>query len=307
MHSLMKFSIRFCSIVIFSLGLNVALPAQELNAEVQVINPKVQTSNPRIFETLENAITNFLNNRKWTDLTFAPEERIRCQFLINITKKSSNSFEANLQITYSRPIFNSGYASPVLVHKDDDFSFEYVEYERLEFNPNTFSSNLTSVLAYYAYIILGYDQDTYGLKSGSEYFQTAQRIVGNAQNQGFTGWGSFDGNRNRYWLVDNLNSPAFDNFRSCLYLYHRQGLDLMHDPAKIETAKKNIKNALMSLEKVNNQRRNSMALAMWFDAKNFEIRQIFNGGAPIPIAELKSLLAELDPVNAGDYQKMQAS
>lgn len=302
----MKYMIRFWTVAIFSLGLNVSLAAQELNAQVQVSYDNVQTSNPRIFKTLETAVTNFLNNRKWTEQKYATEERIRCQFVINIIKKNSNSFEAKLQISYSRPIYNSGYSSPVLVHQDNDFNFEYVEYERLEFNPNSFTSNLTSVLAYYAYIILGYDQDTYGLKSGSKHFQMAQRIVGNSQDQGFSGWGSFDANRNRYWLVDNLNSPAFDNFRSCLYMYHRQGLDLMHKQAQMATAKKNIKNALISLKKVNDQRRNSMVLAMWFDAKKIEIIDIFSGGASISLNQLKTVLAELDPANSSDYQKMQA-
>lgn len=290
--------------VTFSLGLNESLRAQELNAQVRVTAPQVQTSNPRIFKTLEEALTNFINNRRWTGEEYELEERIRCQFIVNISKKSNNSYEAKLQVSYSRPVYNSGYSSPVLVHQDNKFNFEYVEYEQLEFNINNFQSNLTSVIAYYIYVVLGYDHDTFGLKSGTPYFEKAQTIVGNSQNQGFPGWDSFGGNRNRYWLVDNMLSPAFDNFRSCLYMYHRQGLDLMHKSAQIRTAKNNIKNALLSLEKVQDQRRGSMVMAMWFDAKKSEIIKIFNGGISLGVGELKELLKELDGSNSSDYNKM---
>lgn len=300
----MKYWTLFWIAVTFSLGLNESLQAQEFDAQVRVTAPQVQTSNPRIFKTLEEALTNFINNRRWTGEEYNLEERISCQFIININKKNNNSFEAKLQVSYSRPVYNSGYSSPVLVHQDNKVNFEYVEYEQLEFNINNFQSNLTSVIAYYIYVVLGYDHDTFGLKSGTPYFEKAQTIVGNSQNQGFPGWDSFDGNRNRYWLVDNMLSPAFDNFRSCLYMYHRQGLDLMHKSAQIRTAKNNIKNALLSLEKVHEQRRGSMVMAMWFDAKKSEIVKIFNGGIAVGVGELKELLKELDGNNSSDYNKM---
>ena len=304
-NSLMKYWTLFWIALTFSLGLNESLQAQELNAEVRVTSQQVQTSNPRVFKTLEEALTNFINNRRWTGEEYELEERIRCQFIININKKNNNIYEARLQVSYSRPVYNSGYSTPVLVHQDNNFNFEYVEYEQLEFNINNFQSNLTSVIAYYIYVILGYDHDTFALKSGTPYFQKAQTRVGNSQNQGFSGWDSFDGNRNRYWLVDNMLSPAFDNFRSCLYIYHRQGLDLMHKSAKIRTAKKNIKNALLSLEKVQEKRRGSMVMAMWFDAKKNEILKIFNGGIAVGIGELKELLKKLDGNNSSDYNKLQ--
>lgn len=284
--------------------LSGTLNAQELNAAVQVLSPNVQTSNKEIFTTLETAIREFINNRRWTDQNYAIEERIRCQFVINIEERNNNSYVASLQVFYSRPIFNSDYNAPILVHRDPDFDFQYLEFDRLDFAENTFTSNLTSVLAFYAYIIIGMDADTYAPMSGTPYYQKAQSIVGNAQNNGFTGWDSFGNNKNRYWLVDNLNSPAFDNFRSCLYLYHRQGLDLMHDNAKIPTAKKNIKNGLMGLEKVNDQRRNSFIMQLWFDAKQKEIVQIFTGGPPLAIADLKQMLIKLDPNNSSDYEKI---
>jgi hypothetical protein len=296
----MKYWILLPLIFLFSLKST----AQELNASVQILAPKVQTSDRRIFKTLETSIREFLNNRKWTDANYDNEERIECQFLINIESMNNGTFSGSIQVFYSRPIFMSDYKSPVLLHQDGDFDFNYVEYDRLDFAENTFLDNLTSILAYYSYVIIGLDRDTYTLNGGTPYYALAQTVLGNAQNNNFTGWGSFDGTKNRFWLVDNLTSPAFDNFRSCLYMYHRQGLDLMHDQSKVRSAKNNIKNALVGLKKVNDQRRNSFILQIWFDAKTTEITQIFGGGDPIPISDLKDVLVELDPNNSSKYEEI---
>lgn len=280
------------------------LEAQELIANVQVLAPNVQTSDRRVFETLETAIREFLNNRRWTNEQYAPEERITCQFVLNIENKNNNAYDGSLQIFYSRPIFKSDYLSPVFVHQDSKVQFEYIEFDRLDFVENTFTSNLTSILAFYAYVIIGLDHDTFAPNSGGEYYAKAQEVVGNAQNSPNPGWGSFDGNKNRFWLVDNLTSPTFDNYKTCLYMYHRQGLDLMHDNGKIRTAKTNIRNALLGLKSVNDQRRNSFVLQLWFDAKMREIVKIFSGGDPVGTADLKELLEELDPNNADLYQQI---
>lgn len=297
----MRYWIACLSIILLS----NPLKAQELNARVQVLTPNIQATNKQLFTTMETAIREFLNNRKWTDESYALEERIDCQFVLTINSRSNNSFSGHLQIFYSRPVFNSDYSSPILVHRDNDVSFEYLEFDRLDFAPNTFISNLTSVLAFYAYIIIGLDHDSFAPLSGTEYYNLAQNVVGNAQTSNYGGWDSFGGsNKNRYWLVDNLISPAFDNFRTCLYTYHRQGLDLMSDPGKIRTGKMNIKEALKSLKKVNDQRRNSFVLQLWFDAKQTEIVKIFSDGTQIPTADLKEVLIELDPNNASEYQKV---
>ncbi|QNR24143.1 type IX secretion system protein PorD [Croceimicrobium hydrocarbonivorans] len=297
----MKFWIGLLSIILLS----PSLQAQELNARVQVLTPNIQATNKQLYTTLETAIREFLNNRKWTEESYSLEERIDCQFVLTINSRSNNTFSGHLQIFYSRPIFNSDYASPILVHRDNDVNFEYLEFDRLDFAPNSFISNLTSILAYYAYIVIGLDHDSYAPMSGTDYYNKAQNIVGNAQTSNYGGWDSFGGsNKNRYWLVDNLISPAFDNFRTCLYTYHRQGLDLMNDASKIRTAKMNIKEALKSLKKVNDQRRNSFLLQLWFDAKQAEIVKIFSDGASIPTADLKEVLIELDPNNASEYQKV---
>jgi hypothetical protein len=292
----------FCISIIISCNF---LQAQELNARVQVLTPNIQATNKQLYDNMEKAIREFLNNRKWTNESYSIEERIDCQFVITINSRSNNNFSGTIQVFYSRPIYKSDYKSPILVHQDGDFDFEYLEFDRLDFAPNAYLSNLTSILAYYTYIIIGLDHDTYSAMGGTEFYTEAQNIVGNAQSSNNSGWNSFGGsNKNRYWLSDNLSSPAFDNYRVGLYTYHRQGLDLMHDASKIRMAKMNIKTALMSLKKVNDQRRNSFLLQLWFDAKQAEIVKIFNKGESIPIGDLKGLLIELDPNNSSSYQTM---
>lgn len=283
------------------------LTAQELNAQVQVIHSSIQATNKQVFTTLETAMREFLNNRKWTEEKYAPEERIRCQFILNVTNWEPGKFSADLQVLYSRPIFRSGYDSPVLVHRDNQVNFEYLEFDRLDFALNANLNNLTSILAYYTYIIIGLDHDTYAPMGGSPFYENAQTIVGNAQGGRFAGWSSFDGNRNRFWLLDNLTSPAFDAMRMSIYNYHRKGLDLMHDPGKQKQAKETIKSALIALEDVNNKRRNSMLMQMFFDAKSQEIVNIYSDGEPVPLADLKETLLELDANNANKYQQMGKS
>ena len=281
--------------------------SQELNAQVEVISDKIQATNRQRFTTLETSVREFLNNRRWTNETYTPDERISCQFILTLNKESNDQYEGTLQVLYSRPIYKSGYNSPILVHRDDKFSFQYLQFDRLDFSMNTNISNLTSILAYYAYIIIGLDHDTYAIKGGDPFFGDAQTIVNNAQGSSYSGWSSFEGNNNRFWLVDNLTSPVFDDFRLGLYQYHRLGLDLMYEPRQQAAAKNVIKNALVQLEAVNEKRRNSMLMQMFFDAKSQEIINIFSGGEPMDLADLKEVLMELDPTNSSKYQKMGKS
>ncbi len=280
------------------------LRGQEIQAQVQVLTPGIQATNKQIYQTMETAISDFLNNREWTDENYTQEERINCQFIITIKDRANNNFSGELQVSYSRPVYMSDYSSPVFVHRDADLAFQYVEFDRLDFTLNTSISNLTSILAYYVYIIIGLDHDTFSPKGGDPFYNNAQTIVGNSQGSNFTGWASFDGNKNRFILVDNLMSPAFDKLRMGLYKYHRLGLDQMYEPSKQKQAKETIKEALMDLKSVNDQRRNSFLMQLFFDAKSQEIINIFSGGDPIPLADLKEVLEELDASNAGKYQKL---
>lgn len=289
------------------LGSN-ALYGQELNAQVQLNADQVQRTNKQVFTTLETAIREFLNNRKWTNEKYTPEERINCTFNITINKNPSiDRFEATLQILYSRPIYLSSYDSPVFLHSDKQFTFQYLEFDRLDFAENQSISNLTSVLAFYVYVILGHDHDTYALNGGSEYYRKAQNIVGVSQGGSNIGWSSSSGLKSRFTLSEDLLSPAFDNYRLCLYNYHRLGLDIMNDPAQQDDGKKAIQEALMLLKTVNDKRPNSLLNQIFFDAKGREVLSIFNGGNPLDIRNLKDLLPKLDAANATKYQQMGPS
>lgn len=299
-------SLSWIALCISIFCLAPSLKAQELNAEVQVLSPSIQRTNKQVFTTLETAIREFLNNRKWTGEIYENEERIRCSFVINITDwNGTDQFKGSIQIQYSRPVFMSGYNSPVFVHMDNDFAFQYLEYDRLDFSENTSLSNLTSILGFYAYIIIGMDHDTYERMGGDPYYNKAQNIVSTCQNNGFPGWSSFAGsNKNRFWLIDNLQSPAFNGVRTCYYQYHRQGLDLMYDPAQQKTAKENIKSSLMQLKGVNDKRPSSFLMQLFFDAKSKEIINIFSDGEPLALADLKSVLINIDSNNGSKYEAM---
>ncbi len=291
-------SLLFC---IYTNGLN----AQELNAQVQINTQNIQLTNKQVFNTLQTAIREFLNNTKWTSENYSLEERIQCSFLINIQDNPSiGEFSGSLQIQYSRPVYMSGYDSPIFVHQDNQFAFKYLEFDRLDFAENQNLSNLTSVLAYYVYVIIGLDRDSFEEEGGTPFFQKAQNIVGVAQNSNFTGWSSFSGPKSRFQLIDDLLSAAFSDYRKCLYQYHRQGLDVMYDPAEQDRGKQVLRDALLLLKGVNDKRPNSLIIQIFFDAKSQEIISVFNGGNPIDIRALKELLPNLDATNASKYQQM---
>jgi hypothetical protein len=192
-----------------------AARAQDLNARVQVLTAKIPTTNKRVFQALESAMKDFLNGRKWAGDQILPAERIDCSFTFNITQwDGSSAFSADLQVQSSRPIFNSSYTTTLLNVNDKDFDFTYTEGQTLDYTDQTFQSNLTAVMAFYAYIIVGMDYDSFGKYSGTPYFAAAQNIVTNAQSTSFKGWKAFDSNLNRYWLVENLNNKVYTNLRS---------------------------------------------------------------------------------------------
>src|SRR5579872_5507158 len=207
--------------------------AQDLNARIQVVSPKIQSTNKRIFQTLETAMKDFLNGRKWSADAILPQERIDCNFVLNLTSwDGSSNFSGELQVQSSRPVYNTSYSSPVMNVNDKDFDFTYNEGQTIDYTDQTFTTNLASVMAFYAYIIIGMDYDSFSRLGGSNYYQSAQAIVTNAQSTGaYKGWKAFDGNINRYWLSENLNSKAYLNLRNFIYDYHRNGLDEMADNA----------------------------------------------------------------------------
>ncbi len=278
-------------------------PAQELNCTVSVISPQVQNTEKRIFETLQNDIRQFLNSTSWTNDSYKLEERIACSILITVTERiSSDKFKASIQVQVSRPIFNTSYSSVLMNVNDQDFTFNYVESQQLQFQENQHISNLTSVLAYYAYMIIGMDYDSFSEKGGEPYFQKAFQIVNNAQNEAERGWKSADGSKNRYWLVENLLNARFDNFRKVLYRYHRLGLDMMQ--ADIESGRRAIFESLPDLKKIRQSEPNSYLLQSFFTAKADEFVNIFSQGLPDTKNKASQLLMEMDPSNSNKYQKI---
>ncbi len=282
--------------------------AQELNAQVIVQTPKLNTVDPKIFRTLEQDLKEFINNRKWTDDAFALEERIECSFLINITDElSPTRFRAQAIIQSSRPVYNSNYNTILFNHQDKTWDFEYLEYTPLEFNENAYLSELTSLVAYYVYIILGMDYDSFSPKGGEAHFLQAQTIVEQAQNapRAYSkGWNISDGTRNRYFLVENLLSTKFKDLRQVHYNYHRNGLDQMYDEAG--KGRKAISNSLSMLDNVNRQNPNTMAPEVFMNGKSEELIKLF-ADKKVPSRERATaygLLVKIDPSNVKQYGKI---
>jgi hypothetical protein len=276
--------------------------AQQLNCTVTVNAQKLPNANLQVFKTLESSISEFVNKTDWTGQTFKQNEKINCSMYITISSHGSDQFAATIQVQSSRPIFNSSYSSPVLNFNDKDFSFRYTEFENLVFNPTTFDSNLVSVIAFYSYIILGMDADTFVLESGNPNFEIAQNISNVAQQGGSKGWSQSDGNQNRYFLINDLLSPTFKTVRQTLLDYHT-GMDLMSQDLK--NSKEKIKIALTNLAKLNASRPNAFLSRVFFDAKSDEIVSVFSGGPSITISDLVDNLNKISPLNSSKWVQIK--
>lgn len=278
--------------------------SQELNCQVSVIAPAIQGTQTRIFETLQTSIREFMNNRKWTKDNFSIEERIECSILITINDGSatSTSFGGTIQVQSSRTVFNSNFLSPLLNILDNSFTFGYIENTNLDYSPEQFRSNLTAVLAYYAYMIIGYDYDSFSPEGGTPYFQIAQNIVGQAQNTSEGGWKSFEGDKNRYWLVENILQPQFKPLRACLYQYHRGGMDIMYD--KSPQARQVIAASLDGLKTVHQAKPLSYNMQSFFLAKNDEIVNIFKPAPSAEKAKVFGIVSKIDVANISKYQSL---
>lgn len=277
--------------------------SQELNANVVVNYQTVQTTETRIFQDMETAFAQFLNNRKWTDLTFKGEERINCNLIITIDQMPSvGNFSATVQIQSSRPIYNTSYESILLNFADRDWQFQYVESQPLDFNENSFSSNIASLLAYYAYIVIGLDFDSYSDLGGTPYFEKAQMIVNNAQQAtGDPGWDQFGSNRrrNRYWLVENLINQQLQPVREGIYSYHRLGLDTF--VTNEQESRTNILSTLKAIEEARKVQPQSILIIAFLDAKHDELVSIFSKGDPQIRQQAYNALVAIDPTQTDKY------
>ncbi|MBX3240165.1 MAG: DUF4835 family protein [Chitinophagaceae bacterium] len=283
--------------------------AQELNAKVSVIASQVSsTTDRKVFQTLQTALTNFLNGRRWTQDTYSQQEKIVCNFLLNLTEAGEpNVYRAMLGVQAGRPVYNSSYLSPILNYQDNDVTFKYVEFQQLDFNENNVSgsdalaSNLTAVIGYYVYIILGLDYDSFSPRGGDQFFKKAQTVVGNAPDgRNITGWKAFDGQRNRYWLAENFNNSRYTLLHDAYYMYYRLGLDKMYEDEN--DGRQQVLNALNSLNTLNADNRNLMGLYFFFLGKSDELVKMFKKAPPQERVQASEILQRLDISNANKYK-----
>ncbi len=288
----------FLAVLVFSCG---TILAQELNCNVTVLSPQIQSSDKKVFTTLQTAIYEFMNNTRWTNDQYANQERIECSMQINVTERvSSDDFKATIQVQARRPVYKTSYYSPVLSLNDENLQFRYIEFQTLEFNENATNPNLVAVLAYYAYIIIGMDYDTFSPLGGTPYFQKAQTIVSNMQNSPEKGWRAFENTRNRYWLSENLNNPVFRPVRMLMYNYHRKGMDMLSD--KKDDAINMMAESIEGLRPAFNDQPGNYLMQALFFAKSDEIVNVFGGAFPETKTRMINILTEFDPANGTKYQ-----
>ncbi len=298
------------SILVFALIYGPAtVMAQELNCNVQVSAQKIQGSNREVFQSMQRDIYEFMNNTVWTNNVLSYSERIDCNFLINLTDQlSADEFKGTIQIQLSRPVFNTTYNSTILNFVDNNFQFRYVEFQPLEFDPNVHRSNLVSVLAYYTYIVIGLDFDSFSTEGGTPYFQLAEKIVTNAQNAPEAGWKPYDGsrNRNRYWLVKNILNKEYAEIRRFIYEYDRNGLDLME--SRLAEARTSMAESLKLLQEVYRKKPDPYMYFMQLilDAKADELVNIFSEAFPEEKSRVIQILTEIDPANKTKYENINS-
>lgn len=279
--------------------------AQELEIRIQVSHSQLQGVDNTKYENMQKALNEFVTNQIWTNNVFKTEERIKCNMLLNITKEVySDEFQATLQVVSSRPVYGTGYDSPMLNILDKNIQFKYADGETLIFNENS-HDELTSLIAYYVYIIIGFDYDSFGKMGGTPYFEKAQKIVNNAQGSNYAGWKSFETNkRNRYWLAENLMNSIYAPIREYIYKYHRLGLDLMG--TRLADGCASIAEGMNDLLKVHRQKSDSYLMSIFFDAKADEIVNIFsNSSDQAQQNKVYNFLKEIDASNLSKYDKIK--
>jgi hypothetical protein len=286
--------------------------AQEIQARFTVVAVKVGTNiDKKVFQTLQTALTNFINTRRWTSDAFKPNEKIECNFLLNIDQDLGNNvYKAKLTVQAARPVYNTTYNSPIMNFLDDNVTFRYVEFQPVEFNENRIqgndplAANITAVLAYYVNIILGLDYNSMSLRGGDAYFQKAWNIVNNApENKDVTGWKSFEGLRNRYWLAENFNNNRFALIHDALYSYYRSGMDLFFENE--DAGRNGILNSLNFLNTINMENPNSMVLQFFFQGKSKELIKVFSKATADQKIRAFDLLSKLDITNGAAYKELK--
>ena len=295
---------RYVSLIILSLLILTSnLFAQELRCNVTISAQRIQGANQNLFRTMQSDIYEFMNTRKWTDHVYSYDEKLKCNIMILLDEQlSADEFRGSIQVQLIRPVFDSSYETTILNIKDNDFRCRYVEFQPLEFNETSNRENLTNILAFYAYVILGFNYDSFSPEGGTPYFEKAQAIVNNSQTLPVKGWKSFESERNRYWLMENVLNKSYSDYRKCMYNYHRNGLDLMSQRA--EEGRANIAESMRDLQKVFRKRPSTYILQMFFDSKVDELINIFSKSYPDERNRVLTILNEIDPSNGNKYSRI---
>ncbi len=296
-----SFIVLTLSLLLVCFGLH----AQELQCQVTVNSDQIEGSNKSIFNTLQTSITEFVNTNRWTNMTFTDAERIECSMMIVVQSVSDNLFIAELQVQARRPVYGTSYTTTLLNFKDNYFNFTYQEYDRIEYQPNSITSNLAAMLAYYCYLIIGHDMDSFSRLGGTPYFQQCENIVSMAQsasleNSELTGWQAFGSNRNRYTLTNNLMDEAFQGYRNFYYEYHRLALDQM--ATNVANARARIAEGLPVLREANRSRPATYLINTFLDAKSDELTNIFKRGTSDEKEQAYSILMDIDPTRNTLYE-----
>ncbi len=303
----MRKKISIIAVFVFS---TFVVEAQEIQARITVMAAQVSTTvDKKVFQTLQTALSNFVNTRRWTSDAFKANEKIKCNFLLNIEQdKGNNVYKGRLTVQAARPIYNTNYDSPIINFIDDNVVFRYVEFQPVEFNENRIQgndplvANITAILAYYINLILGFDYDSFSQNSGNVYFQKAWNIVNNAPENGeIAGWKSFESLRNRYWLAENLNSNRFALIHNALYAYYRSGLDIFYENE--EAGRTGILNCLNFLNTINAENPNSMIMQFFFQGKSNELVKVFSKAKADQKERARDILTRIDITNAAAYNR----
>ena len=290
-------------VILFVFG-SLASMAQELNCKVTISPPQIASpSEKQIYKTLQTELQNFMNSYRWTGDVFGTRERIKCDFNIIINAHtSSNEYNATIFVQSSRPVYKSSFETVLLNYNDKDFKFRYTEYEPISFNEAQFTTNLSSVCAFYAYVLIGLDYDSFSKLGGTPYYQKAQEIVNNAQNVAFKGWRPNENLRNRFWLVDNLLDNNYENIRLSIYEYHRMGLDFMQED--VQKGRLGITNSIGLIRLSHRQRPGSLLQEIYMRGKSQELVLIFKDALPNEKSNIVPILNEVDGLNANVYSEI---
>ena len=298
---------RYVACVVALVAMSISLGAQELKCNISINSEQVQGSNKAVFTTLQQSMEEFVNTQRWTNMTFQEKERIECSMMIVVKSVQDNMFICEFTCQSRRPVFGTTYTTPTLNIKDANFTFTYQEYDRMEFQHNTFTSNLTALVAYYCYLIIGHDMDSFAKLGGTPYFQVCEDIVTSAQsasldNAEMVGWKAFESNRNRYALTNNLMDEAFKKYRAYYYDYHRHGLDEMVN--NVANGRARIAKDIKVLKEAYNARPATYLVGTFLDAKSDELVNIFKSGTADEKKMVYELLMDIDPTRQDTYENI---